>query len=54
MAMCVIAIVGVPVPVLLPRRKPDNVVGPDVLFGPRQRCAQPQSAVTIKVWPADA
>jgi len=50
------AVVGAaaPVPVLLARREPDHVARPDHLDRPPQRCARPQPAVTIRVWPSGA
>ena len=40
------------VPVLLAGREPDHVAGRISSTGPPQRCARPQPAVTIRVWPS--
>src|SRR4051812_29536237 len=40
------------VPMLLTRREPDHVTGPNFPDRASQHCARPQPAVTIKVWPS--
>ena len=39
-------------PMLLARRKPDDIAGPDLLDRPALTCTQPQPDVTISVWPS--
>src|SRR5438874_9785076 len=51
--MCVIAVVGVaPCQCFSPGGNQTTSPGRISSIGPPQRCAQPQPAVTIKVWPS--
>src|SRR5438128_6159554 len=53
MAICVIAVVGVaPCQCFSPGGNQITSPGRISSIGPPQRCAQPQPAVTIKVWPS--
>src|SRR2546425_4024673 len=53
MAMCVIAVVAVaPCQCFSPGGNQITSPGRISSIGPPQRCAQPQPAVTIKVWPS--